>query len=352
MSVSWELADQARLRAISEADLFPGVPEPTFDPYARIVARLLDVPVALVSIVDDEQQFFPAQVGLGEPWASRGGTPLSMSFCQHVVRGDAPLVVVDSTGDDRVSGNLAIQELDVIAYLGVPVRAPGGEPLGSLCAIANHPRHWTDDELAVLEEVADAVAQLVAVRTSAHRWARFAAEASHRLRTPVATARLELDDLVLWPELGDEVRDRVRAAAHRTGELAAIVDDLARLAATQERLSQHSVVVADVLRSALSAVGPDASIEGDLDVAVRTSPAVLRAVVGELLVALQSAGAAAVRVVVEATEGQVRIVVIGDGLAEVVPVPSDVHDRVTVHLRGRITPAPSPTVGFHLALPI
>jgi hypothetical protein len=144
----------------------------------------------------------------------------------------------------------------------------------------------------------------------------------------------------------------VRAAADRTGELAAIVDDLARLAATQERLSQHSIVVADVLRGALAAVGTDVSVEGDEAVAVRTSPAVLRAVVGELLVALQSAGATAVRVVVEATEGQVRLVVLGDGLDEAVPVPPGVHDRVTVHLRGRITPAPSPNGGFHLALPI
>lgn len=158
MTTGWELDDVVRLRAIGEADLFPGVPEPTFEPYARIVARLLDVPVALVSIVDDSQQFFPAQVGLGEPWAGRGATPLSMSFCQHVVRGDAPLIVVDATGDDRVAGNLAIEELNVIAYLGVPVRAPGGEPLGSLCAITDHPRHWTDEELAVLGEVADAVA--------------------------------------------------------------------------------------------------------------------------------------------------------------------------------------------------
>lgn len=347
--MSWELADERRLLAIDEADLFPGVPEPTFDPYARIVARLLDVPVALVSIVNDEQQFFPAQVGVGEPWASRGGTPLSMSFCQHVVRGDAPLVVVDATGDDRVSGNLAVQELDVIAYLGVPVRAPGGEPLGSLCAITHHPRVWTDEERTTLEEVADAVAQLIALRTSAHRWARFASDASHQLRTPVGAMRLELDDLEQWPTLADDARAAVRAAGSRAAELAGLVDDLSGLARAQERLGLAGVNVTDLLREVLDGAGEDGPVVGDSEQSVTTTVPVLRYVLAELVAALRTAGGRHVRAEVASSPGLITVALHADDLVPGFEVPNPVRDRVISHLRGRAAVASGR--GFELVLP-
>lgn len=352
VTLGWDLGDEVRLRAISEADLFPGVPEPTFEPYARIVARLLDVPVALVSIVDDERQFFPAQVGVGEPWASRGETPLSMSFCQHVVRGDAPLIVVDATDDERVAGNLAIEELDVIAYLGVPLRAPGGAPLGSLCAIANHPREWTDDELVVLEEVADAIAQLIAVRTSEHRWSRYAAEASHRLRTPVSVVRFELEDLLAWPSMTDDARAALRSAADRAQELSDIVDELARLAQRQETVGRRSVQVTGMLEAALDAAGVDGWVEGDPAAVVSSSPTLLRAVVGDLISLLVGTGAGAVRASVELTDEQVAIDLVGDGPGDVPVVPPEIRERVIGHLRGRIGAAASAEAGYRLVLPL
>lgn len=344
----WDLDDAGRLAAIAEADLFAGVPEPSFDPYARIVARLLDVPVALVSIVSDDEQFFPAQVGVGEPWASRGGTPLSLSFCQHVVRGDAPLVVVDATGDDRVSGNLAVAELDVIAYLGVPVRAPGGEPLGSVCAVTHHPRSWTDDELRTLEEVADAVAQLISLRTSAHRWAEFAAEASHRLRTPAAALRLELDDLALWPSHDDEARAAIGAARSRAIELSTVVDGLSELARAQQRLGLVPVVVADLVQDVLHGAGVDSPVTGDAHRSITTAAPVLRYAVAQLVATLQDAGGSAVEVSVGG-EDPVSVLVTASGTGRELDVPPGVRDRVISHLRGRVTVAPGR--GFELLLP-
>ncbi|MGC5021142.1 hypothetical protein [Micromonospora sp. DT47] len=101
------LTDPARLRALADTGL-DADPDEAFDRFARLVSDLLDVPVALVSLVSDERQFFPGMVGLPEPWAARRQTPLSHSFCQHVVDIEIPMVLPDARLYPRVRDNLAV----------------------------------------------------------------------------------------------------------------------------------------------------------------------------------------------------------------------------------------------------
>jgi GAF domain-containing protein len=133
---------------------------PELEELARTVAWLLDVPAAIVTLVDDRRQFFAAQVGLA-PWAAEArGTPLSHSFCQHVVSTGRPLVVSDARAEPLVADNLAIEELDVVAYAGIPL-VSHGQPVGSLCAIDTRPRTWRDDDLLLLQRLAErALAEL------------------------------------------------------------------------------------------------------------------------------------------------------------------------------------------------
>jgi len=77
--------------------------DPAFDRVARLAARLLDAPVALVSLVDEDRQFLMSCPGLASPWAERRETPLSRSFCQHVVDRRAPLVVPDARQEPLVA---------------------------------------------------------------------------------------------------------------------------------------------------------------------------------------------------------------------------------------------------------
>jgi GAF domain-containing protein len=127
----------------------PAEPVPVFDIVAKIVRHELDVPVALVSLVSEKEQVFPGADGLSEPWATERSTPLSHSFCQHVVTSGAPLVVENAHDVPLVAHNLAILELGVIAYAGVPVRR-GDHVVGALCAIDHRPRRWTGEELTRL----------------------------------------------------------------------------------------------------------------------------------------------------------------------------------------------------------
>jgi serine phosphatase RsbU (regulator of sigma subunit) len=179
------LGDPARLRALADTGL-DAAPDEAFDRFARLVSDLLDVPVALVSLVSADRQFFPGAVGLPEPWADRRQTPLSHSFCQHVVDVEVPMVLPDARLYPRVRDNLAIEDLGVVAYAGMPLTDLSGRVLGSLCAIDSKPRAWTAAQLRTLADLAAACSSELRLRIALDG----AQEA--RLRAVRAHERLEL----------------------------------------------------------------------------------------------------------------------------------------------------------------
>ncbi|MFH5804143.1 GAF domain-containing protein [Alienimonas sp. DA493] len=188
-------SDPKRLAALAESGLLDSPPEEAFDRLTGFAARLLNVPAAVVSLVAERRQFFKSAVGVPEPWATRRETPLSLSFCQHVVGDGAPLVITDAREDPRVAGNAAILEFGVVAYAGVPLPDPEGHVLGAFCAFDGKPRNWSADDLAVLRSLA--------------------AVAAAELRLRAANRRLNQEN------------DRLEAAvAKRTAELKAASDDL------------------------------------------------------------------------------------------------------------------------------
>src|SRR5688500_7160472 len=85
----------ARVAAVRGTALLDTPPEESFDRLTRMAARLLGAPVALISLVTEDRQFFKSATGLPEPWATRRDSPLAYSFCRHVVETAAPLVVED-----------------------------------------------------------------------------------------------------------------------------------------------------------------------------------------------------------------------------------------------------------------
>jgi serine phosphatase RsbU (regulator of sigma subunit) len=160
-------------------------PDETFDRFATMVRRVLDVPVALVTVVEPDRQCFLGASGLDEPWNTERQTPLSHSFCRLVVATAGPLVVADAREDPRVRDNPAIDALGVVAYAGMPLTDVHGNVLGSLCAIDHTPRRWTDDELRLLADLAAACSDSLRLRISsevAERGRREADEARQRLR--------------------------------------------------------------------------------------------------------------------------------------------------------------------------
>jgi diguanylate cyclase (GGDEF)-like protein len=152
--LSAAVGNPARMDALRAQGLFDGAPEPIFDRFARLASRVAETPTALLSVVTDERQHFAGLFGLKQPWADARQTPLSHSFCQHVVANAAPLVVEDARRDPVLCSNPAIKDLDVIAYAGFPILSPAGHVLGSLCAIDSSPRRWPASQLEGLADIA------------------------------------------------------------------------------------------------------------------------------------------------------------------------------------------------------
>tara|TARA_R110002126_G_scaffold247190_2_gene390116 strand:+ start:3941 stop:5143 length:1203 start_codon:yes stop_codon:yes gene_type:complete len=154
--------------SIKELGLVDRAKELSFDHLTQLATLLLDVPVALVSIIDplNDRQFFKSIQGLPEPWYSKGETPLSHSFCQHVARQNAPLIISNSSEHPLVRDNPAIHDLNVVAYLGVPVHDPHGQALGALCAIDGKPREWDDKDLEKLQSLALCVNDTIRMKSA------------------------------------------------------------------------------------------------------------------------------------------------------------------------------------------
>ena len=159
--------DPARLEALWRTALLDSPPEEPFDRLTRLAARILAAPVSLVTLVDRDRQFFKSGHGLAEPWASRRETPLSHSFCRYAVAEGEPFVVEDAREDPRVRDNLAVPELGVVAYAGVPLVTNDGHALGTLCVIDSKPRRWSDEELPLLGDLAGAAMTEIELRTLA-----------------------------------------------------------------------------------------------------------------------------------------------------------------------------------------
>lgn len=153
--------DPERLRALAATELMDSAPEESYDRLTRLVARALNVPVALISLVDDNRQFFKSQIGLSEPWAEQRQTPLSHSFCKHTIATQAPLVINDAHQHPDFQNNPAIEELGVTAYAGVPITTQDGHVLGSLCAIDNEPHEWTPEQIELLELLSSFISEEV-----------------------------------------------------------------------------------------------------------------------------------------------------------------------------------------------
>jgi CheY-like chemotaxis protein len=145
-------AGPERLKALSASGLLDSPPDETFDRLTRLTTALLGVPTALLSIVDRDRQFFKSASGLEQPWSDARQTPLSHSFCQWVVGGNEEIAVDDARNDPVLRTNLAIRDMGVIAYAGIPVSAHR-EAIGSFCAIDSKPRQWTEEQLAALRDL-------------------------------------------------------------------------------------------------------------------------------------------------------------------------------------------------------
>jgi GAF domain-containing protein len=147
--------ETARLRALHECQLLDTAPEARFDRLTRLATRLFSVPIALVSLVDADRQWFKSRQGLAACETGR-----DISFCGHAILGIDVFCVPDALADQRFSDNpLVAGPPHIRFYAGAPLRTREGRHIGTLCIIDDKPRQFPLDQRTLLRELADCVEQ-------------------------------------------------------------------------------------------------------------------------------------------------------------------------------------------------
>jgi methylmalonyl-CoA mutase cobalamin-binding subunit len=158
--------EEERLAELVNLHLLDGEPERVFDRVTAKLAKLFQVPIALITFVDRDRQWFKSQVGLPEDLARERCTPRSVSICGHMVAKNDTLVVEDLARDRRFANNPLIKARGLRFYAGTPVRGVGGFPIGSLCLLDVRPRKMTDHERRVLQSFADDLSEEIQHRAT------------------------------------------------------------------------------------------------------------------------------------------------------------------------------------------
>ena len=159
--------EEERLAALTELNLLDTEAEPVFDRITVKLARVFEMPIALISLVDRDRQFFKSQTGLPESLAKARQTARNISVCGHVVAKNQVIVIEDLARDRRSANNPMLKEHGIRFYAGVPLLAPNGQPIGSLCLMDMKPRHLTEREKRLLQEYANEVMEEIARRSPA-----------------------------------------------------------------------------------------------------------------------------------------------------------------------------------------
>jgi len=142
--------DAERLEALHALGLLDTPPEERFDRITRLLSLVLRVPMAYISLVDSDRQWFKSSCGL-----TTSQTPRAVSFCGHAILSDEPMVVPDASADERFFDSpLVTGEPYVRFYAGHPLTGPGGQKVGTLCVADRRPRALRGGELEVLREMA------------------------------------------------------------------------------------------------------------------------------------------------------------------------------------------------------
>ncbi|HWY39904.1 MAG TPA: AI-2E family transporter [Chthoniobacterales bacterium] len=157
--------EENRLDELARLHLADGTREGVFDRITKKLARIFEVPIALITFVDRDHQWFKSQVGLPKDLVEAQQTSRELSVCGHVVANDEVLVVEDLARDRRFANNPLLRERGLRFYAGVPLRS-NNLPIGSLCVLDVKPRRMTEREKRLLEVIAEDVMEEIQRRDS------------------------------------------------------------------------------------------------------------------------------------------------------------------------------------------
>lgn len=230
-----------RLQALYELDILDTAPEERFDRITRLASRIVDAPIVLISLVDEDRQWFKSRVGLDAEQTER-----EYAFCTHAIMESAVFVVPDATSDERFRDNpLVTGQPSIRFYAGAPLALEDGVQIGTICAIDTKPRELSPEHEEALRDLSRIVVDELKLRRHivelrearadlerANQGLReFAYVAAHDLRAPIKTL-ITMTDIVATTtgERQERTLELIREAAVKAEDL---VSGYRRLAALQ-----------------------------------------------------------------------------------------------------------------------
>ncbi|MBC7654834.1 MAG: response regulator [Oligoflexus sp.] len=152
------LVEEKRLAALKSYQILDTLPKETFDRFTKLASIICNTPISLISLIDEDRQWFKSKVGL-----ELDQTPRNIAFCSHSILGQDIMEVQDATKDFRFKNNpLVTSEPSIKFYAGYPLKDSNGYNLGTICVIDKVPRKLDDNQKEALKILGDAVVDLIA----------------------------------------------------------------------------------------------------------------------------------------------------------------------------------------------
>jgi signal transduction histidine kinase len=337
-----------RLQELLSYGILDTLPEAAYDAITYLAAQICDVPIALVSLVDEHRQWFKSRVGLDAP-----ETPRDVAFCAHAILEPSELFVVrDAAMDVRFADNpFVIGDPSIRFYAGAPLQTRSGSAMGTLCVIDREPRILTVDQEKALRALATQVVALFELRLAVDELnARqreleevmrqrevLIATVSHEIRTPL-TAVAAYVEILRDPQSDlplEERREILDRVSRQAGDLTHLIEDLlvaARAEAGSLEVTGVAVnlgaQVAQVLEGLDQARAAEVQVEGSGAFAIG-DPNRVRQIVRNLLSNAFRYGGPKVQVKLDSGDGISHVLVFDDGP----PIPEGERERMFAAFR-------------------
>ncbi|MDN3493135.1 sensor histidine kinase [Winogradskyella bathintestinalis] len=183
-----------RMAAVKSYNIIDTLPEQDYDDITELVASVCDTPIALITALDEDRNFFKSHHGI--PF---NDSPREISFCGHAILGDDILIIKDARKDERFKDNPLVVEQQAIFYAGVPLIDPEGYKIGTLCTFDHKPREFSPSQIKALKTLGKQVVKLFESRRNNYRLQdandelkvrykqlkKFASHVSHDLKSPL-----------------------------------------------------------------------------------------------------------------------------------------------------------------------
>lgn len=246
--------EKERLRRLKELGILDSLQEQAYDDLTFLAAQICDAPIALITLLDEERQWFKSHHGLNAT-----ETPRDISFCSHAMLQDGTFIVENTLEDERFHDNpLVTGDLGIRFYAGAPLILDQDIRLGTICVIGHEQRILSESQASALEALARQVITLFEARMRVkelekldHMKDEFVSMVSHELRTPLTSLKGSLDILSHLKDSQEaQIESMLEIATRNADQLLAIVNDILELAKMETgkvALTQDSVNLSELM---------------------------------------------------------------------------------------------------------